>query len=235
MRWGRFRHGFAVLDAGGTSTRGGCSGWNYSRHGFGHPMEQCGRDKTMQADLLKVLGWCGATLLAFVVFTAIGRLSMLRKSVRAMVTTIASILTLVSLISYSKLAHPQPCTVVMQSPKPYDFIADSQLTITGTVRPSTARVTAVIRSERDTRWWVQELSSSTGCGDSVGEWSLRACLGTGQEGINEEYEIIALALNDGILFEVLTGRWLHVGLTSPTIPLWNQSQTLLVHRVRSAE
>jgi len=68
--------------------------------------------------------------------------------------------------------------------------------------------------------------------DRAGEWSLTAHLGTRNAGLDENFQIIALASDDSAVFNLVTGRFIRRGLVLRVVPLWNQSNLVIVRRVR---
>ena len=186
----------------------------------------------MQITLFTTFFWGVIVFLIFFAMIVTTRKLSFPKGMRIATAVITSILTLIALVTYSRLSQSQQCNVAISYPKTGDTTSNFEYTISGIVKPKTARVTVVVRSERDTRWWVQEIVSAIAENDSVGKWSLKIFLGSKEVGTEQNYEIIALATNNSFLFNLMTGRFLYDGYTSAVVPLWNQSDLVIIRRVR---
>ena len=102
--------------------------------------------------------------------------------------------------------------------------------IEGRVSPPDARVTVVVRSETDIRWWVQPVVTAERTDALTGHWSVRAHIGTPTEGRRQSFELVALASADSRLFDALTGRAFMSGTPQDNIPLWTQSEPVVIWR-----
>jgi hypothetical protein len=173
--------------------------------------------------------WCLTISLVLLSSFTIGRIASLRIGLVWITSIGASLLTLSALWLFSITSTPRPCQVTITSPPNGMEVHGPEITVTGTIAPTTARVTVVVRSETDVRWWVQEILDKR---HHSGDWSLTARIGTQQAGLGETYEIVALASDDSYLFNLFTGRFLYHGLRNSAMPLWNQSQLIVLRRVK---
>jgi len=146
-------------------------------------------------------------------------------------TVLSPLLILLLLYIYVHNTQTNYCKVWITSPHTGIMVKDTVLKISGIVNPASARVTARVRSEHDTCWWVQEIVRAEKQEGNEGQWSLTAYIGTKETGVNENYEIIALASDDGNIFNLLTERYIYSGLTRPSVPLWYQSDLIQIRRV----
>jgi len=178
-----------------------------------------------------VLFGCVTIILIVAVTLLIAQVYSLPRGSKVMLSIAVTALTVMALRLIPLVLHPEPCTVSISSPQTGHMVDGYQVTVSGNVAPKTARVTVVVRSESDLRWWVQEIVHTENIDNSLGEWSLTAFLGTLDEGLNKNFELIALASNDSVIFNLATGRFLRQGLTLPVVPLWSQSDLVIVRRV----
>ncbi len=101
----------------------------------------------------------------------------------------------------------------------------------GTIAPLFVQITAIVRSESDNQWWVQEITSPTSAsGKRRGDWTVRAYFGDEENGKGNQFEVIALASNKPVLERLLLGIYLTQGMTIDTVPQWCQSEVLLLRR-----
>lgn len=160
------------------------------------------------------------------------RLIRLRRLPSLFVTLLALCATLASLYLYSSIAKPSPVAVTITSPRSGHEVIENRVRVTGKVSTPESRVTLVVRSERDLRWWAQEVVSPERDKDGLWKWSIDAHLGTDEVGQNENFQIIALASADSSFFNLITGRVVSENSTFTTVPLWEQSEPIVVRRVK---
>lgn len=134
-----------------------------------------------------------------------------------------------SLYLFSTEAQPQKVDLTIQRPRNGARVEGYRLRVEGVARPASSLVTLLVRSESDERWWVQDVVRPD---PQSGLWQIDAYLGTPKEGVRQSFTILALASNDGVLFNVLAGRRLLRGMTLETVPLWNRSPPCVVWRAR---
>jgi hypothetical protein len=130
------------------------------------------------------------------------------------------------------LIQPDKVVVEIAVPRNGSLVEGASLSVSGIVRPSAARVTFVVRSERDTRWWTQEAARRTRVEQETGYWNGTVLLGTATEGRSDVFEIVALASSNSLFFDLLTGRYTSEGDRHETVPLWSQSTPVLVRRTK---
>lgn len=179
-----------------------------------------------------LLSWSATLLAVFIAVRAIARLRSVSRRMTAVVSAVALTLALGALVYCLRLSQPRQCSVAIIYPPTGTMVASSKLIVSGTVEPSSARVAVVVRSETDTHWWVQEIVRPSQHNDRAGKWSLTAHLGDRNAGTDENFQIIALASDDNVAFNLITGRFIRRGLELPVVPLWNQSNFVIVRRVR---
>jgi hypothetical protein len=124
--------------------------------------------------------------------------------------------------------EPVKVSVIVVSPKNNSKIAGTKLHVVGTVSPSDSRVTLIASSETDRFWWIQPFAEVA----KDGSWSSDVYLGTKTEGVNELFQIVALASANSILYDLLTNRYLVTGTKRTTIPNWGQSTPINVVRIK---
>lgn len=149
-----------------------------------------------------------------------------------LVAAVAAGGALAGLYLWASAAKPTPVVVAIVEPKSMEQVEGARLRVSGTVSPSRARVTLLVRSERDLRWWAQSVVTSADAGGGVGSWSIDAHLGTREAGARENFQIVALASADGSLFNLLTGRAVSGNTTLTSVPLWEKSAPVVVRRTR---
>ena len=173
--------------------------------------------------------WSVTILLTFVVSYFIGRALSIRSASVLVMSIAAAVVTGSFLWLFAVISQPQACKVLVTSPSSGTEIRGYQIDVSGKVEPPTAQVTLIIRSETDKRWWVQDIIKPQ---KLSGSWSLTAQVGEENVGVNETYELIALASNDSALFNLFTGRFLYKGLTLHQTPGWNLSELILIRRTK---
>jgi hypothetical protein len=146
-----------------------------------------------------------------------------------LVTVVASG-TLAGLYLIRSYVRPTPATVTVSGPMLTE-LTGTHLRLRGTVTPAQSRVTVVVRSETDQRWWVQSVVSAENDGSGAGRWAIDAVIGSAQEGNDENFQIVALASADSFAFNLITGRFLFKGNTLRNMPQWQQSEPIVVRRV----
>jgi len=138
-----------------------------------------------------------------------------------------------ALAAFRASAHPATASVSITSPSSGTAINGYHLTVVGTANPPDCRITLVIRSETDFRWWVQSVIRPQHVQGQLGVWSISALIGTPNEGQFRNFHIIALASADSFWFNLLTGgRYLTPGQAPPSVPLWNQSSPVVIWRTK---
>lgn len=175
--------------------------------------------------------WFIIALVFFCAALAIGRISKLRWSISVFFAMVIGGGTLGGLYIYQKSLRPYNITLKITAPNSLDIIKGDRVSITGTVSPSEALVTVVIRSEKAIGWWVQSIVHPKNDKGLIGHWSIKGYLGTKHEGINQNFYIIAIASADSLLFNLLTGRFVVANKFVKNIPPWTQSDPVLVRRV----
>src|SRR5215213_572078 len=101
--------------------------------------------------------------------------------------------TVGGLYLFSAYARPAPVTVTIVSPTDHSEFRGHRMQVMGIVSPPSSSVTLVVRSEKDLRWWVQDVVRVEKVEGSVGQWSIDAHIGSLKEGRRENFYIIALA------------------------------------------
>jgi hypothetical protein len=142
----------------------------------------------------------------------------------------AAMLGLLVLLRLS--TEPGSAVVSITSPRPSTHVEGYQLQVSGTVRPAHARVTLLVRSERDPRWWVQTVVHPRTIEGTTGLWSIDARVGTATEGIQETFYIVALASSSTYWHDIVSGHDLTTGRRLLAVPAWSQSEPLTVWRAR---
>lgn len=131
--------------------------------------------------------------------------------------------------SHAKPSHVQ---ISITSPQSGKSVTKKSVQISGIVMPNNASVTVVVRSEKDMKWWIQDMAKVKIRNDVIGQWQTTVLLGTQSEGINENFQIIALASSDNMLFNILTGRYITVGQPCDKIPRWENSAPVILRRTK---
>jgi len=129
-------------------------------------------------------------------------------------------------------AKPTPVKVIIALPKSGDQVTEPYVVISGTVIPNNARVTLVVRSEKAIKWWIQNMAEVKTVEGVAGQWQTKVSLGTQEEGIGENFQIIAIASADNVLFNILTGRHFTVRQPCDNIPKWEQSEPIVLRRTK---
>jgi hypothetical protein len=129
-------------------------------------------------------------------------------------------------------ASPSPVQVSITSAQSGDLVVEKSVQISGTVVPNNASVTVIVRSEKDMKWWIQDMAKVKIRDDVIGQWQTTVLLGTQSEGIDENFQIIALASSDNMLFNILTGRYITVGQPCDRIPRWENSAPVILRRIK---
>lgn len=148
-----------------------------------------------------------------------------------LVTAVSAAGTLAGLYLFCLSARPVPANVTITSPSSGSHVIGNRLQVSGTVSLPNSRVTLVVRSEKDLRWWVQSVVKAEEETVGINKWSINAYVGSPTAGSGESFQIIALASGDGYLFRLITGRLLDEGASLKNVPLWEQSEPIVVRRV----
>lgn len=175
-----------------------------------------------------LLIWAGLAFLGGgAVFLLAERIGMRRRPTWAAgLLAAAAVLILLSILLRTS-SEPRPVHLQILRPPNGLTIEGHKLRIEGTANPAGALVTVVIRAETAEGWWVQDLVRP----DPVsGRWSIEGFLGTPAEGGGENYSLVALASAEDPFTRFLLGRRLRAGMVVRTIPLWNQSEPVVVRR-----
>lgn len=178
---------------------------------------------------ISLVVWAATILLAFVLSYTVGRALSIRSGAVLITSFAAAVIIGAFLWLFSVISQPQPCKVSVTSPSSGTEIQGYQIDVSGKVDPPSAQVTVIVRSEKDIRWWVQDITKPQ---ELSGSWSLTAHIGKANEGQDETYELVALASNDSALFNLFTGRLLYKGLTLHQTPRWSQSELVLIRRAK---
>lgn len=149
-----------------------------------------------------------------------------------LVAMLAAGATLALLYLFSSTARPTPVAVTIISPASGSVVTENRVRVTGKVSRPEARVTLVVRSETALKWWAQAVVTPERDEDGLWKWSINAHLGTREAGVDENFQIIALASADSWLFNLITGRAISENSTFTTIPLWEQSEPVVVRRMK---
>ena len=179
------------------------------------------------ANHISLVAWTTTILLAFILSFVLGRALSMRTGVVLILSLAGVVITGAFLLIFSAISQPQPCKVMITSPKNETEIRGYQINVSGNVDPPPARVTVIVRSETDKKWWVQDIIRPK---KPSGSWSMNAQIGEENVGADETYEIVALASNDSRVFNIFTGRYLYKGLTLNQTPGWNQSELVIIRR-----
>lgn len=124
---------------------------------------------------------------------------------------------------------PSPANIVISKPQSGYILHDTELYVEGIVSPAESTVVVMVRSESDNKWWIQSAIQPQEKINGIGKWTMKAYIGTKKEGINQTYNIIALASNDSPFFNFITGRAL-ISTTYGSLPTWNKSEPIVVLR-----
>jgi hypothetical protein len=163
------------------------------------------------------LGWWGAS--------AIG----LRRGLWPVVGVLSCSAACAGLILFSVSWRPAVAVVKITDPPAFSMTGGYRLRVKGTVSPSAARVTLVVRSEKAIDWWVQQ-TASVDSNEARGTWTIDAFLGTPSQGSFQSFQVIALASPNPWLLDLLSGRCLMAGQRSKKVPDWSQSDPIVVRR-----
>jgi hypothetical protein len=176
---------------------------------------------------ISLVVWVATILFAFFMAYITGRSLSMRSGAVWSLSFAATVVTGAFLWLFAVISQHQPCKVSVTSPSSGSVIQGYKIDVIGKVDPPSARVTVIVRSETDSRWWVQEIVKPSGLS---GVWTLTAHIGKQNEGKGETYEIVALASNDSTLYNLFTKRFLYEGLTLNQTPRWCQSELILIRR-----
>jgi len=180
--------------------------------------------------LLNWIVWLALALSTALVFISVGLRLHFRRAVALFLGVVVLCGMLTSLFLISLHVRPAPVRAEITSPVSVQHVSGDQLMIEGRVSPPDARVTVVVRSETDTRWWVQSVVTAERIDALTGHWSVHAHIGTPEAGQRQSFELVALASANSRLFDALTGRAFISGTPQDKIPLWAQSEPVVVWR-----
>jgi hypothetical protein len=140
-------------------------------------------------------------------------------------------LTLTILRLNLEYGAPHGGDVRITAPPDQTEVKGDQLTLRGSVRPPSARVTVVVHAQSDPVWWVQEVVNPQQTVGDVGFWTIRAHLGTQTAGRNETFYVVALASANNVFSDLITKRYLRQGQRYRNLPPWSESSILTLRRV----
>lgn len=181
-------------------------------------------------NLFVLATWAVTGLATVAAAISVGRLLRMSRIMLA-VFAMLCVLAVVAVARLARTVVPAgPVQVEITAPRNGLWVEGTSLSVEGIVRPAGARVTLVIRSERDPRWWVQPVVRPSRIADGVGYWTVKGSLGTKTEGIGQTFEVVALASLNNIIFDLLTGRYVTEGDFYHNVPLWSQTPPLVVWR-----
>lgn len=180
--------------------------------------------------IITLIIWFIISLVVFCVALVIWR-SKFRWSTSVFLAMVVGGGTFGSLYIYQISVRPYNVTLTITTPFNGAKIKGDRVNIAGTVNPSQASVTVLIRSEKAIGWWVQSIVRPKNEKGPIGHWSIKGYLGTEHEGINENFYIIAIASADSLLFNLLTGRIVIANRFVENIPPWTLSDPVIVRRV----
>jgi hypothetical protein len=118
----------------------------------------------------------------------------------------------------------RPVDIRIDAPEAGQTIQGVRVQVSGTARPTTARVTVVVRPEGENRWWTQKPAILT----TDGSWRVDDFLGEPDDGAAKNYELAAIASADRVWLDLVTGRYTSEGDERATITPWSQSPSVLV-------
>jgi hypothetical protein len=137
-------------------------------------------------------------------------------------------------IAWRATLSPSPVSVEITAPEPQTEFSNFEITVEGNVSPPWARVYALVHPHTTDQWWVQNLPPfrHADLGGKSATWETTAYIGTETLGVDDSYDIIALASNEPLLLDILIGRYLQPAETRNELPFLNQSNVVTVRRVR---
>jgi hypothetical protein len=177
-----------------------------------------------------VLSWSLTAGAVAVLVYAISRKVRLRRFPAAVGTLVCALLSLVVLQLYREFSLPRHAEIKITGLPDGRELRGNYLELHGTVQPPNARVTVLIHAESDPRWWVQQVVRPNQKAGDVGLWTIGGYFGTARAGHNETFYVIGLASANGVLPDLLTGRYLRQGQTYRSLPPWDQSSIRQVRR-----
>jgi hypothetical protein len=177
-----------------------------------------------------VLSWALTVSVVAVLVYAISIKVRLRRFPAAVGSLGCALLSLVLLQLYREFSLPQHAEIHMTGLPDGKELRGDYLELRGTVQPPDARVTVLIHAESDPRWWVQQVVRPNQKAGDVGLWTIGAYFGTPKAGHNEAFYVVGLASANGVLPDLLTGRYLRQGQTYGSLPPWDESSISLVRR-----
>lgn len=179
------------------------------------------------------ISWFATSIIVAIFAVAFSRKLKFKRFHAIIIATLAAVSVFGTLSIYRDYAKPTPVNVVITSPSTGARLEGYRVQVTGTVFPPDALVTVVIRSETDLKWWVQTIVKPEPIDDNkIGKWTINGYIGTDKAGINKNFYIIALASADNVLFNLLTGRTIAARTSLKNIPLWSQSEPVVIRRIK---
>lgn len=108
-------------------------------------------------------------------------------------------------------------------------IDQRKVRISGVTSPPDADVVVAVRSESDTRWWLNVVGPEPTARLPNGDWTIEVPIGTATEGADQNYHIVALSR---------ARSWRHwldnqKPMENPTtdLPDWSRSQPITIRRL----
>lgn len=176
------------------------------------------------------IGGVLVALVAALIGWGVGRVVRLR----LLPTGLLAVVTFASTAGALAMTDPTAngtATVEVRTPGFGELIAAGSTVVSGNVRPPTADVVVALRSEKDLNWWLWPVEKSGSLDPTTGSWKLEVQLGAGSAGIEENFQIVALAA--GLPWHCRFRRCARVvpDGKQPSLPAWTRSEPLTVRRI----
>jgi|GEM_PF-2087366 len=182
--------------------------------------------------MLSWITWIGFTLLTGSLWLIGSRLLRIKRTQVRLIAVLVIAGTWVGLNIFRETARTSTVTTIINSPRSGEQVEGYRIQVRGTVTPSSARVILIVRSEKDTRWWMQKSAETTAVNGDIGQWQTDVWLGTPTEGASLNYQIIAVSSADSPVFNLFTGRLIVEEKPYNHIPDWQQSKPKVVRRTK---
>jgi hypothetical protein len=167
--------------------------------------------------------------IGFLLYHFLKRLNRRRPKLSLFLSAIPGILIICIWYLFIYDITPSPVNIMITKPQSGYEQSDTELYVEGIVSPAESTVVVMVRSESDNKWWIQSAIQPQEKINGIGKWTMKAYIGTKKEGINQTYNIIALASNDSPFFNFITGRAL-ISTIYGSLPTWNKSEPIVVLR-----